>query len=347
MRILPIDQKRTARGHAAVSTVKAALLDFLFFAAVVFAFLLSARICAAAIVVDGSGTGDYETVQEAIEVAAAGDTIVVRPGVYEETGIIIDTTVTLSGDNESSTVIHGDGTGSVLVVNADGVTVSGLTIADGGEMIHGTVSLTADNCRITGNIITGSDDVGIVSHGSTNNIIEKNVITGFSFAGIWFSGNEHSNTIVNNRISDCLAGIYLFNSQDQIIEQNVISECSRAILIEESNENTVRNNQFYSNGQGVHISYGADNLITENNFISNEEHAKFSTWLAPDGLQISTWEANYWDGSCGFFPQWIPGILFIKADDFSGLFLPWGSIDWHPAGEPYGPGAGQSHGHVY
>ena len=70
-----------------------------------------------AIVVDQSGNGDFTTISAAVEAAVAGDTILVRPGTYEES-VAIDKDIEILGDaSDSSTVI--------VRIAADGPRVDG------------------------------------------------------------------------------------------------------------------------------------------------------------------------------------------------------------------------------
>ena len=70
---------------------------------------------------------DYPTIQEAINNAADGDTIFVRSGTYYE-NVVVDKAVSLTGENVEGTVIDGGGSGSVVMIAANGVNVSGFTI---------------------------------------------------------------------------------------------------------------------------------------------------------------------------------------------------------------------------
>ncbi len=254
---------------------------------------------------------DYSTIKSGIENADFGDNIFVRSGIYEENNILIDKKITLKGEDRNSTIIRGDFSNPILLIYSDEVIVSNFTINNGGNITKGAISIFADNCTISKNIINDNKNSCISLYDSSyNNILE-------------------------NKILNCTVGIYLFKSNYQNIEENKISDCLKGIYIEESNINIVKNNQIFSNEQGVFASYAKDNSIVKNNFISNIEHAKFSTWLSPNGLQINKWDQNYWDDSFGIFPKWIPGILFIPTKDEIGIFLPWGNIDWHPAQRPF------------
>ena len=291
--------------------------------------------CQDTIIVNQDGSGDFTSIKAAVNAALSGDVILVHPGIYEEDAIIINTTLSITGEDVISTIVSGGGETTIFIVNANQVTISGLTITGGGGILGQNIEVAADDCIISDNIVTANDDVGIAIHNSSNSLIESNIISDCPFAAIRIYNSIQSNTIKNNLISDCISGIYVNNAQNQKIEQNHVSDCSKGIYLEECTNNLVTHNQIFNNSQGMFVSYAKNNLITENNFFTNEEQAKFTTWLSPTGLQISKWKYNFWDDSQTFFPKYIPGILFIRTYNPIGIFIPWASFDWQPAHEPF------------
>lgn len=285
------------------------------------------------IIVDQEGAGDYTTITAAIKSANNGDTILVHKGIYQETGIVINKTIDLLGEEINSTIIQGDGTKTILIIKAEDVFVTDFTIANGGDWKGANIQIFSKNCTVSHTIIQESEGAGISIHNSSKTVIKQNTFKNNQDGIMCF--NCITSLISNNLISDSIAGIYLYNSNNMVIEQNIVSTCSKGIYLEESDENTIQRNQISLNEQGLFASYSDSNLITENNYISNTEQAKFTTWLSPSGLQISSWDKNYWEDSLGSFPKWIPGVLFIRTFNPIGIFLPWGSFDWHPALEPY------------
>ena len=77
--------------------------------------LWTPQVAASVVVVDGSGGGDYETIQEAIDASEDGDVIQVHPGVYTDSGQWVadcsQKAITLEGvGGAAQTVIDGQGT---------------------------------------------------------------------------------------------------------------------------------------------------------------------------------------------------------------------------------------------
>ena len=101
----------------------------------------------AAGVVSGAGAewdvypGAGTPIQNAIDGAGDGDTIYVHAGEYVE-NLIVRKSLTLVGENRSTTVINGDGSADIIRVCADGCTISGFTIvgADDWEWAEKTLA---------------------------------------------------------------------------------------------------------------------------------------------------------------------------------------------------------------
>lgn len=70
---------------------------------------------------------DFPTINQAIQNAIDGDTVLVRQGIYNET-IVIDKAITLKGEDTNSTIINGNKAGTVIQITHGNVTVTGLTI---------------------------------------------------------------------------------------------------------------------------------------------------------------------------------------------------------------------------
>ncbi len=100
------------------------------------------------LVVAQDGSGDFTTISGAVDAAISGDTVVVRPGTYEET-VIVDDDITVVGDDPSLVVVRPDPQGAacdslgtitcaMAIVGADAtvrsITFIGLDAAEGGAI---------------------------------------------------------------------------------------------------------------------------------------------------------------------------------------------------------------------
>jgi len=151
---------------------------------------------------------DYETIQEAINAAVSGETIVVASGVYHE-HIGIDKPLTLVGENCNTTIIEGDGeTKVIVIIKASQVTLSGFTIRNGSG---GILLDHSNNSVIAGNIVV-------------------NTMDGLS---LLFS---HNNTIISNRIKDNEMGLFLGESNGNTVYHNsFINNTEQAVTMDSCN----------------------------------------------------------------------------------------------------------------
>ena len=132
------------------------------------------------ITVDDDGTADYSTIQAAIDNASAGDTILVKRGIYYE-NVLVNKTINLTGEDKDTTIIDGGESWSVLRIRSDWVNVTEFTIqnnvlssnAGGIELIRANYSniyqIRAISNRGPGIYISESNSVTIVGNNISNN----------------------------------------------------------------------------------------------------------------------------------------------------------------------------------
>lgn len=135
--------------------------------------------------VGGSGPGNYSKIQDAIDNATNDDTVFVYDDsspYYEN--IVIDKSITLTGENKTTTAIDARGVGgNVVTINVDRVIFSGLSVLNWGANISSLTGMYihANNCTIVGNIFSctrfwyGYEALDL--YHSTNNIILSNIIS--------------------------------------------------------------------------------------------------------------------------------------------------------------------------
>jgi parallel beta-helix repeat protein len=192
-------------------------------------------------VVDTHGTGDYTSIQAAINSANPRDSIYVKVGTYYE-HLTIDKALTLQGENRQTTIIDGGGVdpGSVVIVDANQVTINGFTIQNaksGGNAIwiDGYNSSTLDN-----NIIRNNGD-GIRFLYTSGNSISNNILTNNPNTALGFD-YSYGNTVFNNTFSFNNIAIGASYNVSQILAySNTIINNSNGILM------AVSASRFYHN----------------------------------------------------------------------------------------------------
>ena len=122
--------------------------------------------------VDGSGEADFMRIQDAINNASAGDTILVYPDVYYE-NVVVYKSVTLKGIGHPT--VDAGGNGNAITLSADGITLVGFTVASSGFLWGDAgIRVISSNNTITLNNASNNYWYGIALWGSSNNTITGN-----------------------------------------------------------------------------------------------------------------------------------------------------------------------------
>ena len=172
--------------------------------------LLSMSTLGTRLVVTVSGSTTHHvysghSIQDAINSALPGDTIIVHNGTYYE-HLVVNKTVSLIGENKYNTIIDGNLTGNVIEVTASNVNISGFTIQKSRWYEYCGIDIgegsTGNN--ISYNIIT-NNTYGIRLTYSSNNVISGNTASnnGHGIVLSYSSGNTVSgnNTLFNNNMT--------------------------------------------------------------------------------------------------------------------------------------------------
>ncbi|MEO8429180.1 MAG: choice-of-anchor Q domain-containing protein [Verrucomicrobiota bacterium] len=149
-------------------------------------------------------------IQNLVDAAAPGDTVVIPAGTYFE-NVIINKDITLQGAGAGISIVDGNQSGVVITVSGGTVSITGLTVTDGAELaltgtaggINNLGSLTLSNSEIIGNT-SNRGGGGIWNYGTLvlNNCRVSNN-SGELGAGIW---NEGGQTTANNCTIDGNSG---------------------------------------------------------------------------------------------------------------------------------------------
>ena len=167
----------------------------------------------------------YSSIQEAVNAAPIGGTIIVRDGTYNE-NIDVNKRLTIKSENgPEKTIVQAVSRGHVFEVNADYVNISGFTVE--GATGNGVYLKNSDHCNVSNNIASNNGD-GIRLYRSSNNTLRNNNISNNEY-GIHLEYSSN-NTLRNNNISNNEYGIYLYrsSSNSNIIYNNYFNNRNNA-----------------------------------------------------------------------------------------------------------------------
>jgi parallel beta-helix repeat protein len=143
----------------------------------------------------------YLSIQEAIDIATPGDTVLVRSGSFIG-NINVTKPITLRGERWKGLglpIINADGNGSCITVSADGVRVESIRVTDSGnESVDAGIRVLSNNVTIVNNIASGNRGAGIILEGSSNSTVLANVVSE-NAVGV-FLYNSADNLLTNNRL---------------------------------------------------------------------------------------------------------------------------------------------------
>ncbi|HDM66841.1 MAG TPA: hypothetical protein ENG62_00435, partial [Thermoplasmatales archaeon] len=110
---------------------------------------------------DGTIEHPYRCIQQAIDNASLGDTIIVEVGEYRE-NVYVDKSLSIIGVVREETIVDGGGRGDTVSILARNVTLCNLTIKDSGEEYWFTagIRVCGDKTKIK-NCIISDNNLGI------------------------------------------------------------------------------------------------------------------------------------------------------------------------------------------
>ncbi|MFC1687742.1 right-handed parallel beta-helix repeat-containing protein [Patescibacteria group bacterium] len=152
---------------------------------------------------NGSVEYPFNTIQEGVNLAQAGDTVLVQPGTYNEQVAISVSGISLVGTDHNTTII--DGGGGDAVISTEGITegiITGFTIRNARNGI--VANNDSENITIKENLIIDTIDTGIHFSRSSGSLINNTIAVENSDKGVVidrFGSIEMRNNIITaNRV---------------------------------------------------------------------------------------------------------------------------------------------------
>ncbi|KUK43286.1 MAG: right-handed parallel beta-helix repeat-containing protein [Methanothrix sp.] len=219
--------------------------------------------------VDGAGSENFTSIQDAINASEAGGEIIVLNGTYRE-NLVVDRPITLRGEG-MPVVSGGVSYLPFITINASGVVLDGFVFAGctNDSCDSASVRVLSDGSKILNNTIYGSSSHGICVLKSTGHLISSNRICDNFKAGIRLAGANDSQ-ISDNEIRGNGYGIYIEDSSHDVIAYNDISASGAdGIAIIASLGQQITGNAIHNNSENGIYHLDSHNSLTVANTIQN------------------------------------------------------------------------------
>ena len=213
---------------------------------------------------------DFPTVQAGIDAAVAGDTVVIRPGIWRENVVVTTSGITILG---TKATIDGAYNGLAMSITADDVRLQTLVFTDGGVEITGS-GIELVKCRVK-----ASSDFGLKLTGSGD--IEGCTINNCLGTGLVVASGDVAGpltTLNKNTVNHNGAGVELSDGPFLITRNVVANNSGDALSLSFTGTGTVatgteisKNDLLGNEGSGLVLAddLGAVTLIEKNDVIGN------------------------------------------------------------------------------
>ncbi len=212
------------------------------------------------------------SIQAAVNSAHPGDTIIVKPGTYNENvGISIPNLIIKSeSGNPEDTIIKANSNSRVFYVTGSNTTINGFKIEAGETGIY----LSGCNgCTVTNNYLS-DNEIGIYLRSSNYSKISGNRANFNKQFGIQLVSSE-GNTLSSNNVNSNARGISSITSNKNTISDNSASNNSAyGMWISQSHDNNISGNTVRESGTdgaggGIHFNSSSRNVIFGNTVAFN------------------------------------------------------------------------------
>jgi len=232
------------------------------------------------ITVELDGSGDYKSIQEAINNSEPGDIIKIGIGTYYEKIHIEINNLTLIGSGINKTFLRLNSSGTIINSNADNLSVSNINFTG----FEGIKCSNSQYLNINNNSFWETKSNGLFFVNCSNSMISNNYFYN-NYMSIYllcayiyeepflFSNIIIKKNIIKNSKYDSISCSYGYNVS---IINNKIENTEKIAIYSRGLENfNVKNNTFFRNDDGLFLNEGKNGIIANNTFNNNRRGINF------------------------------------------------------------------------
>lgn len=250
-------------------------------------FLFTALCLQAAARTHTVGKGQaYTTIRQAVAAAAAGDTVLVKGGMYYINNIVVTKPLTIIG--EAWPLLHGADKYEIFTLTGNRITIKGFQFSNSGYSAMNDFAsikvVDATNVTIEGNKFLNAY-FGVHFANTTQSTIRGNFFRGLTKSEQTTGNGIHmwkcSNMLVEgNEVHGHRDGIYFEFVTHSLIRNNISQGNIRyGLHFMFSNNDAYIGNTFQDNGAGVAVMYSNKVTMLHNRFLNNWGPAAYGLLL--------------------------------------------------------------------
>ena len=226
---------------------------------------------------------EFKTIGQAVKQAKDYDTIIIKKGIYPEHDLLITRPLTIIGENDA--IIDGEDKGEILTIQADHVTIDGLTFINVGTSY--------------------TKDFAAVRVVKSKNFIIRNLKMKKLFFGVYLERAQNGKVINNTIFGDAKEefnsgnGIHLWHCKNIEVKNNKVQHVRDGIYLEFSDSINIHNNYSAHNVRyGLHFMFSNYDNYEANTFEDNGAGVAvmFSKYIKMHG---NTFKNNWGTASYG------------------------------------------------